>query len=212
MKKIVVNFVLGGPASGKGSFCKTFVKRFPGSVKHISAGDCLREEIQLCGQSENIQTFGSDRIERAHEIQKMIDSVQIVPAQITVDLLWEKIRQNRRFLYLIDGFPRNKQNLECWNQSMTNNCEVGYAFCLECSEETMLNRMKERMGVENRSDDRVEIFSKRIEHYKTVQKFIRDYFQSEGKYIGLDSEQSLEGIVEQAVGASGKDWEMRNLG
>ncbi len=95
---------------------------------------------------------------------------------------------------------------------MTNNCEVGYAFCLECSEETMLNRMKERMGVENRSDDRVEIFSKRIEHYKTVQKFIRDYFQSEGKYVGLESEQALEGIVEQAVVATGKDWGIGNLG
>ena len=212
MKKTVVNFVLGGPASGKGSFCKTFVGKFPRSVKHISAGDCLREEIRLCGKTENVRSFGGDRIERAGEIQKMIDSVQIVPAQITVDLLWEKIRQDRGISYLIDGFPRNRENLECWNQSMTNNCEVGYAFCLECSEETMLNRMKERMEKENRSDDRVEIFSKRIEHYKTVQKFIRDYFHSEGKYVGLDSEQALEGIVEQAVRATGKDWGIENLG
>ena len=208
MKKTIVNFVLGGPASGKGSFCKAFVEKFPDTVKHISAGDCLREEIKLCSEFARISFLQGDRIKRAQRIQKMIDDVQIVPAQITVDLLWEKIQRDRDHLYLIDGFPRNQDNLDCWNKSMVNNCNVGYAFCLDCSEETMLNRMKERMGVENRSDDKIGIFPKRIEHYKTVQKFIREYFQREGKYISLNSEQSLDGIVQQAIEATELNWGM----
>lgn len=38
-------FVLGGPCSGKGLFCKNIVRKFPQECSHLSAGDLLRAFI-----------------------------------------------------------------------------------------------------------------------------------------------------------------------
>lgn len=39
-----VFFILGGPGSGKGTQCSKICSDFPGSARHLSAGDLLRAE------------------------------------------------------------------------------------------------------------------------------------------------------------------------
>lgn len=51
LKKLLGNpkitFVLGGPASGKGTQCAKIVEEF--GFTHISVGDLMREEVQKVG-------------------------------------------------------------------------------------------------------------------------------------------------------------------
>ena len=42
-----ITFVLGGPASGKGTQCDKIVQEF--GFTHISVGDLMREEVQKVG-------------------------------------------------------------------------------------------------------------------------------------------------------------------
>lgn len=42
-----ITFVLGGPASGKGTQCEKIVEEF--GFTHISVGDLMREEVQKVG-------------------------------------------------------------------------------------------------------------------------------------------------------------------
>jgi UMP-CMP kinase len=42
-----ITFVLGGPASGKGTQCDKIVEEF--GFTHISVGDLMREEVQKVG-------------------------------------------------------------------------------------------------------------------------------------------------------------------
>ena len=42
-----ITFVLGGPASGKGTQCAKIVEEF--GFTHISVGDLMREEVQKVG-------------------------------------------------------------------------------------------------------------------------------------------------------------------
>ncbi len=65
------------PASGKGTQCKLIANKF--SMLHISAGDCLREEL------EKKDSFYKDLI-----IKYMKDG-KIVPVQITCSLLRNKM-------------------------------------------------------------------------------------------------------------------------
>jgi adenylate kinase family enzyme len=44
--KKIVNFVLGGPSSGKGTFCKNFCEIVQGvDACHFSAGELLRQFV-----------------------------------------------------------------------------------------------------------------------------------------------------------------------
>jgi UMP-CMP kinase len=94
-KKSTVVFVLGGPGSGKGTQCANVVKHF--SYTHFSAGDLLRAEIKSGSE------FGA-------MIQSMIAEGRIVPSEITVKLLCKAMEESGNDKFLIDGFPRNEEN------------------------------------------------------------------------------------------------------
>jgi UMP-CMP kinase len=87
-----VFFILGGPGSGKGTYCTKLSneKGFP----HFSAGDLLREE----------RDSGS---ELAATINENISQGKLVPSEITVQLLRNAIDKSAVKTILIDGFPRS---------------------------------------------------------------------------------------------------------
>lgn len=104
MTKPQVLFILGGPGAGKGTICKQIVDKY--GYVHLSAGDLLREERAKPGS------------EYGELIEHHITSGTIVPVAITCSLL-ERAMSNSDTPYnkfLIDGFPRNQDNLEGWTK------------------------------------------------------------------------------------------------
>ncbi|PHJ19213.1 ump-cmp kinase [Cystoisospora suis] len=94
-------FVLGGPGAGKGTQCELLTKHH--NVVHISAGDCLREERQRPNSKDG------------ELIQQCIREGRIVPVEITLTLLLKKMVANGwSRVFLIDGYPRNQDNLNGW--------------------------------------------------------------------------------------------------
>jgi UMP-CMP kinase len=95
-----VIFVLGGPGAGKGTQCERLVKEF--NCVHLSAGDLLRAERQSGSANGEL-------------IEKHIREGSIVPVKITVELIKaamvNQVEQGK-LVFLIDGFPRNKENLD----------------------------------------------------------------------------------------------------
>lgn len=75
-KKILGNpkitFVLGGPASGKGTQCAKLVEEF--GYTHISTGDLMRAEI-ASGSAEG------------NQIKEIVSKGELVPHQLTVQVL-----------------------------------------------------------------------------------------------------------------------------
>lgn len=106
MEKPETVFILGGPGAGKGTQCELISKEY--SIPHISAGDCLREE-----QANPNSPYSK-------LIDECIRDGRIVPVRITLTLLLRKmLLAGFRGLFLIDGFPRNTDNLSGW-LSMTS--------------------------------------------------------------------------------------------
>lgn len=99
-----VVFVLGGPGAGKGTLCRYIVERY--NYVHLSAGDLLREERSKPGSQ-----YGE-------LIESHIKNGTIVPVEITCSLLDRAMRtsDNPHGRFLIDGFPRNRDNLDGWNK------------------------------------------------------------------------------------------------
>ena len=95
-------------------------------------------------------------------IQAIIDKGQIVPVKITVNLIKKAMEKNgwENGKFLIDGFPRNQDNQEGWMDVMSNITDMRFVLFLECSEQTMIDRVKKRAnesGDNKRSDDSIEI-------------------------------------------------------
>ncbi len=69
--------------------------------------------------------------ETAELIKSYIKDGKIVPVAITVGLLKKAILEHHargRSYFLVDGFPRNKDNLDGWNAVMTGVANV--RFCI----------------------------------------------------------------------------------
>jgi len=95
------------------------------------AGELLRQE-RLSGSDDG------------KIIDKIINDGKIVPVAITIKLIKDAILKSNNDLFLIDGFPRNQDNLSGWEENMTNICDVEATIFIDCPEEELQKRLLSR--------------------------------------------------------------------
>ena len=72
------------------------------------------------------------------------------------------VNSSDRLLFLIDGFPRNKDNYDGWNKQMDKVARVHGVLFFNISDEVATDRcLKRGAGGSGRSDDNVESIKKR---------------------------------------------------
>ena len=149
LAKPLVFFVLGGPGSGKGTQSLKLAKEH--GFVHLSAGDLLREEKKTASET-------------AAMINTYIKEGKIVPGEVTVGLMKKAIQANgwEKSKYLIDGFPRNKENLDIWQKLMGEEINVPFILFLDANEDEMIHRILERAKTSGRDDDNMESLKKRF--------------------------------------------------
>jgi len=178
-----VVFVLGGPGAGKGTQCANLVREF--GFVHLSAGDLLRAE-----QNRPESEVGS-------MIKRLIIEGQIVPVAVTLGLLKTAMKQNMdegRYNFLIDGFPRNYDNLEGWQREMSGFAQVEFCLFLDCPEEVMEARLLKRGESSGRSDDNAEAIKKRFLTYVESTRPVIDTFAKQGKMHQVSAAASVEDV------------------
>jgi len=180
-----VVFVLGGPGAGKGTQCSNIVRDYP--FVHLSAGDLLREARNS-----------------GNEVGQMIDHYikegQIVPVEVTVNLIksaMEKaIKEQNKHLFLIDGFPRNKDNLDGWYSVMGQYASVEFVLFFDCPESEMEIRLLKRGETSGRTDDNAESIRKRFHTYVESTQPIIQLFDEQGKCQKVDATRTPEAVYE----------------
>ncbi|CAI2379358.1 unnamed protein product [Moneuplotes crassus] len=175
-----VTFVLGGPGCGKGTQCQLLVER--DQFVHLSAGDLLREEQATDSEDSKL-------------INDHIKEGKIVPVEITCRLLlkaMQKIGMNKRFL--IDGFPRNEDNLFGWQKEMEDFANVDQVIFFELSEEDMLKRIMHRAKTSGRADDNVEAAQKRFTTFNTETMKVIDHFDEKNIVHKIDATGDIEEV------------------
>ena len=103
-----------------------------------------------------------EEIKKQTENGKLIESImkegKIVPVKITCGLIKEKMDScGKKNIFLIDGYPRNKDNIDGWNEVFNgkngNKAEIICLLNLECSEECCVKRLLNRGTSSGRLDD-----------------------------------------------------------
>ncbi|XP_059178399.1 UMP-CMP kinase-like [Physella acuta] len=163
-KQYNVIFVLGGPGAGKGTQCERIQNTF--DYQHLSAGELLRQEREQPGSQ-----YGD-------EIAKHLKEGSIVPVSITCSLLRREMENSSKNKFLIDGFPRNKDNLDGWTKAMEGVAQVKRVLFFNCPDEVCIDRCLSRGKTSGRTDDNEESLKKRIITYRESTMPIIDHFRA----------------------------------
>ena len=77
------------------------------NFKHLSTGDLLRAEKEK-------------ETPEAEMINNIMAEGKLVPSELLVELVKKEVMNNNKKggVYLLDGFPRNMENLEVWDRIM----------------------------------------------------------------------------------------------
>nr|XP_014091542.1 UMP-CMP kinase [Bactrocera oleae] len=180
-QKPQVVFVLGGPGAGKGTQCSNIVERF--QFVHLSAGDLLREERAREGSQ-----YGT-------LIESYIRDGKIVPVEVTCSLLEKAMQNSGKNKFLIDGFPRNQDNLDGWTRQMSDKVDFLFVLFFNCAEDKCVERCLARgQAGSGRSDDNLESLKKRIQTYNNDSLPIIKHYEQLGKVKQIDAIPSADEV------------------
>uniref|UniRef100_A0A5B6Z091 adenylate kinase n=1 Tax=Davidia involucrata TaxID=16924 RepID=A0A5B6Z091_DAVIN len=172
-----VIFVLGGPACGKGSQCSKIAAHF--EFRHLSVGDLLQEEID--SGSEN-----------GAMIQDFKKEGKLVPSDVVVKVVQRAMQGSKNKKFLIDGFPRNIENLAAAENIMK--IDPDFVLFFDCSEEEMIRRSLNRN--QGRADDNIETMRKRLKVFVECTLPVINYYRLKEKVERIDGERPMEEVFE----------------
>ena len=186
-EKARVLCLVGGPGSGKGTQSEILIKEF--GFKHLSTGDLLRKEIETKGKhSQEIESIQKEGGLVSSEIL-----LQLVKAEI------EKVGFHHR--YILDGFPRNQENIDVWNKVLKGCTQISCYIYLECDFKVLEERMLKRAQNSNRNDDNPDSINKRIKNYQDITlPLYEELSKTEKSFFRINTNRSIEEISSELKG------------
>ncbi len=129
-------------------------------------------------------------------INDCITQGAIVPVEITVLLLKKAMEKNgwAAKKYVIDGFPRNKNNKDGWFAKMGDIVDVPFLLFLDADQTVMQERILERSKESGRNDDNVDVLKKRFGTFVNETMPVVGMFGEDGKCRKVNANGTIEEI------------------
>jgi adenylate kinase len=199
-KRIVL---LGPPGSGKGTQAERMESDL--GYKRISTGDLLREAVRK-------------QTPLGKKAKEYMDAGELVPNQLVVDLIKEKVEELDGG-YILDGFPRTLKQAEV----LEGITDIDIAINLDVDEEELVDRLTKRRtckecnavyhlmfnppkadgkcdkcgaGLYQRSDDTEAVVRERLRVYKDNTLPLVEFYQGKGKLVNIPGTGSIDEIFE----------------
>lgn len=200
--------LLGAPGAGKGTQATRLADRY--HIPHISTGDIFRANLKA------LTPLGL-------EAKKYMDQGLLVPDELTVDLVLDRIAQEDcRAGYILDGFPRTLGQAAALDERVDLDAAVdievvdeqivarmaGRRVCPSCGEPYHTETKKpaiegicDRCGASLiiRADDEPETVLKRLTVYHDQTAPLVDHYRAAGKLVPVDGMNSVEQVTEDIV-------------
>lgn len=200
--------IMGAPGAGKGTQASLIKEYF--NIAHISTGDMFREAI-------------SSRTPVGMEAKKYIDKGNLVPDDITIYLVKERIQKDDcKNGFLLDGFPRNINqamaldkllhdekiqlagviNIVTDDEILTERI-VGRRTCPTCNEAYHVVTKKplkegicDKCGsiLVQRADDDESVVKSRLNVYHSQTAPLLDYYSKGDVVINVNGMQDIEDV------------------
>lgn len=182
MKNIVL---FGPPGAGKGTQA-TFLKEMY-NLLHISTGDVFRFNIK-------------NQTDLGLLAKKYMDEGNLVPDEVTINMLKAEVDKNTDANgFIFDGFPRTESQATALDKFLAEKGEqINGMVALEVPEDLLVARLLERGKTSGRPDDTDEVkIRNRFNEYNTKTAVLKDYFEAQEKYYGINGVGSIENITQR---------------
>lgn len=187
-KKPICILVMGGPASGKGTYCKKLAEEF--GMIHLSIGDILREERKKNTDEGKFLDFHMKAFETTG---------RLMPSEVVAQFLYlemYKLGWNKN-VYLVDGMIKAKASYDCWNKMFSKIVDTRFVLYLECSREGMLKRLLKRSETSDRLDDNDKIFITRINTFYNCTYPCIELFNADGLVKKINTENKMDIVYKE---------------
>lgn len=199
--------LLGAPGAGKGTQCKNLVSQY--DLLHLSSGDILRKER-------------SEGTELGKKAQSYMDSGELVPDRIIIEMMAKAIEKAPDEGFILDGFPRTvNQAVELDKTLSQSGREIDAVLNLEIDDSVITRRMTGRRScpkcgavyhIENlkpkvdnicdndgaelvqRPDDSPEVVLNRLETYHRQTEPLVDYFKKSSTVFDIDGDRNPDEV------------------
>ncbi|KAJ6420906.1 hypothetical protein OIU84_028313 [Salix udensis] len=143
---------------------------------------------------------------------------KIVPSEVTVGILQQAMQQSENKKFIIDGFPRNEENLATFEKTVK--VEPEFVLFFDCPEEELKRRLLNRNQVslilfdaagftmeaspnrsfsfllQGRADDNPVTIEKRLKVFKESTLPVINYYSSKGKVQKINAQRSVEQVFD----------------
>lgn len=183
----MINIVLfGPPGSGKGTQAQNLIEKF--NLKQISTGDLFRFNMK-------------NDTELGKLAKSYIDKGELVPDQVTTDMLIDEIRKPTDAAgFIFDGYPRTAVQTEALEKIVKDelNDKIDVCLSLVVEDSILVDRLLKRGEISGRSDDsNVEIIQNRIKEYYTKTAEVAELYKKQGKYVEINGVGDINEISEK---------------
>ena len=205
--------MLGAPGAGKGTQAKMIAEKY--GIPHVSTGDIFRANIK-------------NGTELGMEAKKYMDQGQLVPDELTVKILLDRVAQDDcKNGYVLDGFPRTIPQAEALDKALAElGQKMDYAIDVDVPDENIIHRMGGRRAcvgcgatyhleyaptkVEGicdacgkelilRDDDKPETVKKRLDVYHEQTQPLIDYYTNAGILKTVDGTVDIDVVFQNIV-------------
>jgi adenylate kinase len=184
--------LLGPPGAGKGTQAARLRDDF--DLAYIATGDLLRENV-------------AEETELGREAKAYMDDGALVPDELVIKMIFDKVEEEGDDGFLLDGFPRNTAQADALGDELDRRGrKLTAALLVEVPDEVVIERLSgrrqcsaghlyhveydppKREGVcdqcgkplRQRDDDRPEVIEKRLKTYHEQTEPLIDYYERQG--------------------------------
>lgn len=179
----MLNIVLfGPPGAGKGTQSAKLIEKY--HLVHLSTGDIFRANIKSATELGVLA-------------KSYIDKGQLVPDEVTIGMLAGEVNKNPDAKgFIFDGFPRTQAQAKALDELLVSKgTGITMMLALEVEEEELRKRLLLRGKDSGRADDQdPAVIQKRIDVYNGETMPVKEFYQLQDKYRGIDGIGEIEAI------------------
>ena len=179
----MLNIVLfGPPGAGKGTQSAKLIEKY--HLVHLSTGDIFRANIKSATELGVLA-------------KSFIDKGQLVPDEVTIGMLAGEVNKTPDAKgFIFDGFPRTQAQAKALDELLVSKgTGITMMLALEVEEEELRKRLLLRGKDSGRADDQdPAVIQKRIDVYNGETMPVKEFYQLQKKYRGIDGIGEIEDI------------------